>query len=129
MPGMNAYLIICGTVGLLVAIPGVAWALGAAERRIARRQYEQQVQEQQRRARASWQHTLKDLESESAERRPDQESEDGEMMEAPEASEPWRPNAGGAPDPDRQLRPSVRPHTVTEKSESACSRNTRNASR
>ena len=51
-----------------MAIPGVAWALGAAERRIARRQYEQQVQEQQRRARASWQHTLKDLEIESAER-------------------------------------------------------------
>jgi cobaltochelatase CobT len=34
--------------------------------------------------------------SESGERRPDQTAQEGEMLEAPESSDPWRPNSGAA---------------------------------
>jgi cobaltochelatase CobT len=60
-------------------------------------------------------------ESESSERRPDQESEDGEMLEAPESAEPWRPNSGGAIDIDRfEYRAFTTKYDETVQAEDLC---------
>jgi cobaltochelatase CobT len=59
--------------------------------------------------------------SESVERRPDQEAQDGEMLEAPESADPWRPNSGGAAEADRfEYRAFITKFDETVQAEELC---------
>jgi hypothetical protein len=69
MSRMSTYLIICGTAGLLLAIPCAAWAADAADRYITKRRRERELNELRRHARVSWERTLTYLQSEGTDRR------------------------------------------------------------
>ena len=66
---MSTYLILCGTVGLLMAIFSVGLAVDAADRQIHTRRSRREMDDLRRQARAAWERTMEQLESESGARR------------------------------------------------------------
>ena len=66
---MSTYLILCGTVGLLMAIFSVGLAVDAADRQINKQRRRREMDELRRQARAAWERTMEQLESESGARR------------------------------------------------------------
>ena len=65
---MDTYLIISGTVGLLLGICSVGLAVDAADRQINRRRCQREMDELRRQTRAAWERTMEQLGRESAER-------------------------------------------------------------